>query len=89
MEFTWTDYMKYKARLRGFDLAKIEGIVRYSTERYFDTETGRQIAIGSHDNQLVMVAYEEHPDSVIPITVHATTRQQIRSRIKTGRYTLE
>ena len=40
--------MKYKARLRGFDLAKIEDIVKYSTERYFDTETGRQIAIGPH-----------------------------------------
>lgn len=89
MGFTWTDYMKYKARLRGFDLAKIEGIVRYSAERYFDTETGRQITIGSHDNQLVMVAYEERQDSVIPITVHATTRQQIRSRIRTGRYTVE
>ncbi len=89
MGFIWTDYIKYKARLRGLDLAKIEGIVRYLTERYFDTGTGRQIAIGSHDNQLVMTPYEAHQDSVIPITVHATTRQQIRSRIRTGRYTLE
>ena len=89
MGLIWTDYVKYKARLRGFDLAKIEGIVRYSAERYFDTETGRQIAIGTHDNQLVMIPYEAHQDSVIPITVHATTRQQIRSRMRIGRYTLE
>jgi len=34
----WTDYMKYRANLRGFDLAKIEDILRYSTERYFDTQ---------------------------------------------------
>lgn len=28
IEIIWTDYMKYRARLRGFDLAKIEHIVR-------------------------------------------------------------
>ena len=89
MVLIWTDYMKYKARLREFDLAKIEGIVRYSTERYVDTETGRQITIGYHDNQFVTIPYEVYQSSVIPITVHATTRQQIRSRIRTGRYTLE
>ena len=33
----WTDYMKYKARLRGFDLAKIEEIVRHSSRMvYFE-----------------------------------------------------
>ena len=37
----------------------------------------------------LMIPYEVHQDSVIPITVHATTRQQIISRIRTGRYTLE
>jgi len=26
----WTDYIKYRAKLRGFDLEKIEEIVRYS-----------------------------------------------------------
>jgi len=30
----WTEYMKYRARLRGFDLARVEEIVRYSSERY-------------------------------------------------------
>lgn len=89
MVFIWTNYMKYKARLRGFDLVKIESIVRDSTERYFDTETGRQIAIGHHNNQLVTIPYEVYQGSVIPITVHATTRQQIRARMRTRRYTLE
>ena len=81
--------MKYKARLRGFDLVKIEAIVRYSTERYLDTETGRWVAIGHHDNQLVVIPYEVCQDSVTPITIHTTTRQQIRFRVTTGRYTLE
>ena len=89
MVLIWTNYMKYKARLREFDLVKIENVVRYSTERYFDTQTGRQIVIGHHDNQLIMIPYEGHQDSIIPITVHATTRQQIRARIRTGRYTFD
>ena len=48
MRVEWTDYMKYKARLRGFDLARIEEIVKHSVERYFDTETGRRVVIGHH-----------------------------------------
>ena len=89
MTVEWTDYMKYRAGLRGFDLAKIEEIVKYSMERYFDTETGRRIVIGHHDRILVMIPYEANPDLITPITIHTITRQQIRFRIQTGRYTLE
>ena len=85
----WTDYMKYRARLRGFDLGKIEHIVRYSPERYFDTATDRRVVVGRHDDTLVMISYEADEDSIIPITIHATTRQQIRFRIRTGRFTNE
>ena len=85
----WTDYVKYRARLRGFDLAKIEHIVRYSSERYFDTATGRLVVVGRHDNTLVMIPYEADKDSITLITIHATTRQQIKFRLKTGRFTNE
>jgi len=81
--------MKYKARLRGFDLAKIEDIVRHSSERYFDTATGRLVAVGRHDKVLVMIPYETDEDSIAPITIHATTRQQINFRLRTGRFTHE
>ncbi len=47
--------MTYRARLRGFDLAKIEDIIRYSTERYFDTITQRTIIVGRHDDKLVLI----------------------------------
>lgn len=89
MRLEWTDYMKYKARLRGFDLAKIEEIVRHSAERYFDTETGRRVVIGRHNRILVMIPYEATQDLITPITIHTITRQQIRFRIRTGRYTVE
>lgn len=82
----WTEYMRYRVRLRGFDLAKIEEIVRYSTERYFDTAASRYVVVGRHDNVLVMIPYETDGDSITPITIHATTRQQVNFRLRTGRF---
>ena len=55
IQIIWTDYVKYRARIRGFDLDKIEHIVRYSSERYMDTETKRRVAVGRHDSTLVLV----------------------------------
>ncbi len=85
----WSDYIKYRADLRGFELTKIENILRYSGERYFDTITRRIIAVGSHDDRLVMIPYEKSDDSITPITIHTTTRQQINFRLKTGRFVYE
>ena len=81
----WSDYLKYRAELRGFELAKIEHILRYSGERYFDTVTRRMISVGRHDDILVTVPYEEVENTLVPITIHATMRQQINFRLKTGR----
>jgi len=81
--------MKYKAKLRGFDLAYIENIVKSSSERYLDTVTGRHIAVGRHDNNLFMIPYEIDENSITPVTIHITTRQQVNFRIRTGRFTYE
>jgi len=85
-EIVWTDYMKYRLGLRGFDLATVEHIVRYSTERYIDTVTGRFVAVGRHDKRLVMIPYEREGDALRPVTIHATSRQQINFRVKSGRF---
>jgi hypothetical protein len=85
----WTDYLNNKANLRNFDLSKIESLVKYSTERYVDVTTGRYIVVGKHNNTLVMIPYEIMENTVTPITIHATTRQQINFRIKTGRLIYE
>jgi len=82
----WSDYMKYRAKMRGFSLVEIEAILRFSSERYFDTASGRYIAIGKHHDKLIMIAYEIIEPAIIPITVHVTTRQQIKFRLKTGRF---
>ena len=89
IEIVWTDDVQHRAKLRGFDLAKIEQIVRYSPERYFDTATERAVAVGRHDDILVLIPFEVRGRSLTPITVHATTRQQISFRLKTGRFTNE
>lgn len=82
----WTDYLKHRARLRGFELATIEQIVRFSEERYFDTTTQRRVAVGRQGSRLVMIAYEQEGETLTPITLHATTRQQITFRLRTGRF---
>ena len=84
----WSDYFQYRAKLRGFELAKIEEILKYSEERYYDTETGRLIAVGKHDSRLVVIPYEYSDNLITPVTIHATTRQQIRFRLKSGRYVI-
>lgn len=89
LNIVWTDYLRYRVGLRGFDLAKLEHIIRHSSERYFDTETGRTIVVGRHGLQLVMIPYEMDGDTITPVTVHSITRQQIRFRLRTGRFTHE
>ena len=86
VSIVWTTYLKYRAKLRGFELDKIDHILRHSTERYFDTVTQRMIVIGRHDNSLVLIPYETKGDEVIPVTIHTTTRQQINFRLKAGRF---
>jgi hypothetical protein len=70
----WTDYLKYRAALRGFELEKLEDVIRHSSERYFDTETERHVVVGRHNLQLVMIAYDIKSDTTIPVTVHTITR---------------
>ncbi len=81
--------MKYRLKLRGYDDATVERILRYSSERYVDTVTGRIVAIGRHMNHLVMIPYEQKGGTLTPVTIHATNRQQINSRLNSGRLSNE
>ena len=85
----WTDYFIYRTKLRGFKLETLEAIIRLSSERYFDTETQRFITIGRHEHRLVAIVCEYDNEDVTPITVHATSQQQVRFRLRTGRYISE
>ena len=85
VKIIWPDYMQYIAELRGFDLSILEKIIKFSGERYNDTVTGSQIVVGKHNQELVMIPYEINKDSITPLTVHTTTRQQIKFRLISGR----
>ena len=82
----WSAYLQYRATQRGYDLARIEEIVRYSDERYFDTVTRRVVVVGKHEERVVVIPIEREADSITPVTIHATTRQQIRFRLRSGRF---
>jgi hypothetical protein len=62
----WTEYMKYRLNLRGYDIATVEQILRYFSERYVDTVTGRVVAIGRHEKLLVMIPYEVKGRTLTP-----------------------
>ena len=89
LRIVWTDYVKYRADVRGFDLEKIEEILRYSDERYFDVVTRRKIVIGRHADRVVMISYERSENLITPVTIHVINRQQIKFRLKTGRFVNE
>jgi len=86
--YIWTEYLQHRVHSRGFDLAIIEHILRFSRERYFDTVTQRMVVVGRHGHRLVMVPYDQENDRVTPVTIHATTRQQINFRLRAGRLIL-
>ena len=81
-----TDYFSFRIKLRKYNIENVIELLKHSTEKYFDTETNRNIIVGKHKNKLVLIPYEEDGDNVIPITIHATSRQQIKFRLTTGRF---
>lgn len=84
----WTEYLMFRAQQRGFDIAALEHIRRYSAERYFDTQTLQRIAVGRCGSHLLLMAYEEDDTALTPVTVHPVTRRQITTRVQTGRWIL-
>jgi len=86
MDIIWTEYMKYRINLRGFDFNRVEEIIKHSAERYYDMTTHRSVAVGRHDDRLVLIPYECEEELATPVTIHVTTRQQINFRLRTGRF---
>jgi hypothetical protein len=89
MDIHFTDYLRYRAEMRGFDLSILSEILRHSSERYRDSETRRHIVVGKHGERLVLIAYELDEQGMTPVTVHAASRQQINFRLQSGRLEYE
>ncbi len=84
VKIIWTEYLKYRAALRGFELGTLESIVRSSTERYHDADIGRTVVVGRHDSRLGIIPCDVDGEIVTPVTAHAITRHQLRFRLRTG-----
>ena len=89
MDVAWTAYFKYRATLRRFDLNTVEQVLKSSRERYMDTATDRHVVVGRCGRTLVLIPYEVSAGVLTPVTIHATTRQQIEFRVKAGRFVHE
>jgi hypothetical protein len=72
--------------MSGLRIIKAEHIIQYSTERYFDIDSSRQIVVGFIDKRLIVIPYEENDNIITPVTIHETDRKQINFRIKNGRF---
>ena len=80
-------YFLYRLKVREYELEKVESILRTSFEVYFDSDTGRNIKVGKHDNVLIIVAYDVEQDgSTTPVTVYQTSRKQINYYLKKERF---
>ncbi|MCP4751638.1 MAG: hypothetical protein GY866_12145 [Proteobacteria bacterium] len=67
-------------------MEKVESVLRTSSETYFDTHSGRDIKVGKHGNDLIIVAYDVEQDgSITPVTVYETSRKQIKYYLKEER----
>jgi hypothetical protein len=86
VEIRWTTHARFRRERRGFQVPLLEHILRTSTERYSDTVTGRRIVVGRHESLLVLIAYETDGDTIVPVSVHATTRRDIQARLHRGHY---
>ncbi len=82
----WTAYLEYRCQTRNFRLEAIENIIHSPERLYYDVETARIVAVGKHDNKLVLIPYEETETGITPVTIHATSRRQINLRVRSGRF---
>lgn len=55
------------------------GMMKHSSMRFFnELQFYFDVVVGSHGQLLVLIPYEIMEDSITPVTIHATTRQQLQ-----------
>ncbi len=90
-EIRFTEYFRERLRLRNVPETIVRKILTESTERYFDVETLRFVAVarasfGRKGARLLMVAYEQEGDILTAVTIHDVTRQQVQARVESARW---
>jgi hypothetical protein len=92
-QIKYSEHLSFKLQVRHISEKLPERIYRQAKERYFDHHTQRHIAILAaiyhNRRQFMMIAYDEFEDYVEIITIHPIEKDQIQSRVTSGRWSYE
>ena len=87
-EVRYTDHLKRRIILRGYDDSLPQQIFEQSIELYIDTQTSNHIAVVEimirGEMRLMTISYDEFPTRIV--TIHPIKRNQINNRIKLRRW---
>lgn len=93
VEIKHSDHLRFKLRVRGIPEQVPERIYRESKQRFYNHHSLRHVAILEvyyHRRRvLMMIAFDQLPDSVEIVTIHPITKDQIQDRVRLGRWTHE
>jgi len=90
-EIRFTSYFKDRLKIRRITEEVSVEVLNYAEQRFYDRSTGRFIAIknvkvAKRRSQQLMLAYEDHDDYLLAVTIHTITNQQINSHLRSGRW---
>lgn len=90
MKIVYRPHLKVRLKERSFPQDYPRRIYKESTRCYFDTKTGHNIAFSklSYVGKVrsLVISYDIMPEQVEIITIHAISDQEIRNKIKAGRW---
>jgi hypothetical protein len=82
--------MRDRMEFRRVPQQVVESVLLTATERYFDIETSRFMAVqrvrSQGRYQRFVVAYEEQENEITAVTVHTVTKRQVQARIQRQRW---
>lgn len=85
----YTAHLKTRLRLRHMASDLPRHVYLQSTERYYDVQEERMIAVAhvEHEGRIrpLSIAYDEFEDHVEIVTIHPIRQSQIDNRLQTGR----
>ena len=89
-EIIYTKHLKSKLQLREISNDLPKNIYSNTRERYYDKETGNNIAIDNIEykgkEREMIVVYNEKPDRINIITIHTIKSDEKNNKIKKGRW---
>lgn len=93
MEVRYSTHVQFKLKVRNIAPEVPRRIYFESNQRYKNHHTVRFVAIMTvyyhRRHTVMMIAYDQHPEYAEIITIHPITKDQIKDRLASGRWTYE